>query len=86
MRDYNAQADIVVSTLMQAQNEIFELGQMADYYGDDVTTEACDFAYYLLECTAEHLKLPDPRFEDDNYYWWSLTPGLEDNDLPVFVL
>ena len=79
-RDYSAQADLVVTMLMDAQNEVFELGQMADYYGDNVTTRACDFANYLLEYTTEYLEMTDPRFQDDD--WWLSAPTLQDAVLP----
>lgn len=76
-RDYNSQANLVVMTLMEAQNEISELEQIADYFGDDIISERCEFANYLFKYAAELVKMQDPRFQDDD--WWPLNPGFEDD-------
>jgi len=66
-RDYNLQADPVVMTLIETQNEIFELGQVASLYDDwEWLANRCDYALTLLSEVLRLLELPDPQFEYDD--------------------
>lgn len=66
-RDYSSQADFVIQAVMQAQNEIFEFGQIASRYDDRKwVANQCDYALALLSEVLRFLELPDPRFEYDD--------------------
>ena len=76
-RDYYSQADIIAAMLTETRNEISDFEQIADYFGDDIISERCEFANDLLKYVAELVKMQDPRFQDDD--WWLLNPGFEDD-------
>ena len=78
-RDYNLQADLVVMTLIETQNDIFELGQIASLYDDrEWVASQCDYALTLLSEVLRLLELPDPRFEYDDLPFLSSELNLED--------
>lgn len=78
-RDYSSQADFVIQAVMQAQNEIFEFGQIASPYDDrEWVVTPCDYALTLLSEVLRLLELPDPRFEYDDMPFSSSKLNLKD--------